>query len=279
MKTKIGAHVSIAGGVENAPLNAHNLDCECFQLFTRSPRGGQRKEINREKFFENCQNYGFEIGKDYVVHSPYYINLASADDKIYQNSIRILRDELEVSSQIQCPYVITHLGSSKDLDRIKSRERVLAGLIAIHENYQGSAMLILEIAAGSGNIMGCNLDEFSYYFTELEKQKIAVGFCFDTCHAFSAGYDLRTVEKVRAVFQEIDQKIGLDKLKCLHFNDSKNEFNSKKDRHEHIGKGSIGEAGLQAVVQEAENLGINIYLETEHDLIEEDLKITKSFRQ
>ncbi len=275
MKIKVGAHVSIAGGVENAPLNAHNLNCECFQLFTRSPRGGQRKEINQDKFFENCQNYGFEIGKDYIVHSPYYINLASADDKIYQNSIRILQDELKVANQIKCPYVITHLGSSKNLDRKKSQERVLAGLIAIYENYQGNAVLTLEIAAGSGNIMGCDLDEFAYYFTELKKQKITVGFCFDTCHAFSAGYDLRTAGKVRAVFREINQKIGLDQLKCLHFNDSKNEFNSKKDRHEHIGKGSIGKAGLKAVVQESQKLGINIYLETEHDLIAEDLKITK----
>lgn len=276
MKTKVGAHVSIAGGVANAPKNAHDLKCECFQLFTRSPRGGVRKEIDIEKFFGDCEKYGYEIRKDYVVHSPYYINLASLDEKIYQNSIRILRDELEVASQIKCPFVVTHLGSSKDQDKKQAQKKTLESLVAIHDGYKNSAMLTLEIAAGSGNIMGDNLDEFKYYFDELEKRGIEVGFCFDTCHAFAGGYDLRTLAKVREVFGEIDQKIGLDKLKCIHFNDSKTEFNSKKDRHEHIGKGLIGREGLQAVVSEAQKLGINIYLETNHDKIKEDLILTRN---
>jgi deoxyribonuclease-4 len=276
MKTKIGAHVSIAGGVANAPKNAYDISGECFQLFTRSPRGGQRKEIDLEKFFEDCQKYDFEIGKDYIVHSPYYINLASADEKIYQNSIRILKDELETASEIKCSYVITHLGSSKDQDKKVAQKRVLAGLIAIYEDYKNLSMLTLEIAAGSGNVMGIDLNEFKFYFDELKKVGIEVGFCLDTCHAFAGGYDLRTEEKVQEVFQEIDQKIGLKNLKCIHFNDSKTEFNSKKDRHEHIGKGFIGEIGMKAVIQEAQKLGINVYLETNHDKIEEDLILTKN---
>ncbi len=276
MTTKIGAHVSIAGGVANAPKNAHDLKCECFQLFTRSPRGGQRKEIDLEKFFKDCQKYGFEIGKDYIVHSPYYINLASADKTIYQNSIRILQDELKVASEIKCPYVITHLGSSKDQAKKVAQERVLASLVAIHKDYENSAMLTLEIAAGSGNVMGVDLDEFKFYFDELKKVGIKVGFCFDTCHAFAGGYDLRTPEKVQTVFREIDQKIGSENFKCIHFNDSKTEFNSKKDRHEHIGKGLIGAEGMKAVAQEAQKLGIHIYLETNHDKIKEDLILTKN---
>lgn len=278
MKTKIGAHVSIAGGVAKAPKNAHDLGCECFQLFTRSPRGGQRKEINLENFFADCKKYGFEIGRDYIVHSPYYINLASLNEKIYQNSTRILRDELEVASEMKCPYVITHLGSSKDQERKEAKQRALESLIAIHEDYQGSSLLTLEIAAGSGNILGDNLDEMKFYFDELKKAGIKVGFCLDTCHAFVSGYDLRAPKKVREVFQEIDDKIGLENLKCIHCNDSKTEFNSKKDRHEHIGKGFIGEEGLKAVFEEAQKLEINVYLETKHDKVEEDLSLVKSFR-
>jgi len=277
--TKIGAHVSIAGGVANAPKNAHDISCECFQLFTRSPRGGQRKEIDLDKFFGDCEEYGFEIGKDYIVHSPYYINLASLDDKIYNNSIRILRDELEVASEIKCPYVITHLGSSKNQEKPEAQQRVLDSLIKIHDNYEGFSLLTLEIAAGTGNIMGDNLDEMKFYFDELKKKGIKVGFCFDTCHAFAGGYDLRTPEKVKEVFMEIDNKIGLKNLKCIHFNDSKTPFDSKKDRHEHIGKGKIGSDGLKAVVRESQKSGINIYLETNHDEIEADLKLTKSFRK
>ncbi len=274
--TKVGAHVSIAGGVENAPQNAHNLKCECFQMFTRSPRGGQRREIDIEKFFTDCRKYDYQIGKDYIVHSPYYINLASPNEKIHQNSIQILRDELEVSSQIKCPFVITHLGSSRDSNRKESQKRILEGILAIYKNYIGSSLLTLEIAAGSGNIMGDNLEEFKFYFDKLKKETIKVGFCFDTCHAFTAGYDLKTPKKVQKVFQEIDQNIGLKNLKCIHFNDSKTEFNSKKDRHEHIGKGLIGEIGLKSVVKEAQKLNIHIYLETNHDKIEEDLILTKN---
>ena len=279
MATKIGAHVSIAGGVANAPKNAHDLKCECFQLFTRSPRGGARKEIDFDKFFADCKKYGFEIGEDYIVHSPYYINLASLDEKIRKNSIRILRDELETASEIKCPYVVTHLGSSKEQTKKEAQQKVLESLIAIYENYSNFSELVLEIAAGSGNIMGDNLGEMKFYLDKLKKKNISVGFGFDTCHAFAGGYDLRTPEKVKKVFAEIDKKIGLKNLKFIHFNDSKTELDSKKDRHEHIGEGEIGAEGLGAVVQEAQKLGIHIYLETNHDKIEEDLKITKSFRE
>ena len=277
--TKIGAHVSIAGGVDNAPENAHKIGCECFQIFTRSPRGGQRKEIDLEKFFDNCKKYNFQVGKDYIVHSPYYINLASSNKRICKSSIGILKDELGVASKMKCPFVVTHLGSAGEQDRGEARNKILKGLMAIHEDYNNSAMLLLEIAAGSGNVMGVDLDEMSFYFEKLKKKGIEVGFCFDTCHAFATGYDLRTPEKARGVFKEMDQKIGLDKLKCIHFNDSKTEFNSKKDRHEHIGEGLIGKEGLEAVIKEVQKLNLNVYLETNYDKIKKDLEVTKKFRQ
>lgn len=277
--TKIGAHVSIAGGVENAPENAHKINCECFQMFTRSPRGGQRKVIDFDKFFQNCEEYGFEIGRDYVIHSPYYINLASANQKIAENSIRILRDELEVASQLKAPVVITHLGSAGEQDRKIAQKKIIENIQKIYDDYEGSAQLALEIAAGSGKIMGVSLDEMKIYFEKLERQGLEIGFCFDTCHAFAAGYDLRTEDKVTKVFQKIDEKIDLKRLKCIHFNDSKTEFNSKKDRHEHIGEGLIGREGMRAVIKEAQKLNLNIYLETNHDKIKKDLEIAKSFRK
>ncbi|MFP4048060.1 MAG: TIM barrel protein, partial [Bacteroidales bacterium] len=145
--TKVGAHVSIAGGVENAPGNAKFLGCECFQIFTRSPRGGKRKEIDEQKFFNECKKYNFNIGKDYIIHTPYYINLASREEKIYKSSIRVLREELEVANQIKCPYVITHLGSSKDLDKNENwpaiKKRVIEGLREVHQDYRGKAVLSL----------------------------------------------------------------------------------------------------------------------------------------
>jgi deoxyribonuclease-4 len=275
--TKIGAHVSIAGGVANAPENAYKLGCECFQMFTRSPRGGQRKVIDFDKFFNDCQKYGFEIGQDYVIHSPYYINLASANQKIAENSVRILRDELEVASQLKSPIVITHLGSAGEQDLKIAQEKIIENLQKIYDGYQGTAQLTLEIGAGSGKIMGVSLDEMKNYFEKLENQGLELGFCFDTCHAFATGYDLRTPEKVQRVFREMNEKIDLKRLKCIHFNDSKTEFNSKKDRHEHIGEGLIGKDGMRAVVKKAEKLNLNIYLETNHDKIKKDLEVTKGF--
>ncbi len=284
---KIGCHVSIAGGLENAPKNARDLDCECFQMFSRSPRGGNYTPLDEKgakTFLEACKKYKYEIGKDYVIHSPYFINLASSNNRIYYGSINILRQELDTASLIDCPYVITHIGSAKDIsgktsDVSKDVGRlILRAIKKIHEKYSGSAQLVLEIAAGSGQIIGDSLEEIGYFLKQAKKDDIELGFCFDTCHSFAAGYDLRSAEKVREVFAEIDKVIGLDHLKCIHFNDSMTEFDSHKDRHEHIGKGQIGKENLKEVVKVAQELDLNLYLETKHDKIEEDLKVTKGFR-
>lgn len=282
---KIGAHVSIAGGIENAPKNASVLNCECFQMFSRSPRGGNYKKINQDiakKFLQNCEKFDFEIGRDYILHSPYFINLASKNNRIYHGSIKALQDELETANLINCPFVITHIGSSRDLNgknqQEQINEKVLKAMKKIHENYQGQAVLVLEIAAGSGNIIGDTFEEIGYFIKQAKKQNIRLGFCFDTCHAFAAGYDLRNPSKVQKIFNEIDKKISLKSLKCIHFNDSQTGLGSRVDRHEHIGKGKIGIEGLRKVAEITKKLDINLYLETKHDEIENDLKITKAFR-
>lgn len=279
---KIGAHVSIAGGIENAPLNAQKIKCECFQIFSRSPHGGNYKKITKiqaNKFIETCQENNFEVGKDYIVHTPYFINLASENSRIYYGSIKALRDELETASLIKAPFVVTHIGSAKKEENDKNQEiinqKVLKAIEKIHENYQGSTLLLLEIAAGSGNIIGDTLEEIGLFIKEANKKKIKIGLCFDTCHAFAAGYDLRTPKKVKKVFDEVEKEVKLKNLKVIHFNDSRTEFNSHKDRHEHIGKGAIGLKGLTEVVKQASKLNINLYLETKHDKINEDLKRTK----
>jgi deoxyribonuclease-4 len=169
------------------------------------------------------------------------------------------------------------LGSAGEQDLKIAQEKIIENLQKIYDGYQGTAQLTLEIGAGSGKIMGVSLDEMKNYFEKLENQGLELGFCFDTCHAFATGYDLRTPEKVQRVFREMNEKIDLKRLKCIHFNDSKTEFNSKKDRHEHIGEGLIGKDGMRAVVKKAEKLNLNIYLETNHDKIKKDLEVTKGF--
>jgi len=283
---KIGCHVSIAQGIENAPERAHELDAECFQMFSRSPHGGKVNEITptvAKKFLAQCAKYKFTPEEDYIVHSPYFINLASENNRIYYGSISALRKELETATLVKAPFVITHIGSSKDLsgENIQKQinEKVMKAIRKIHEGYEGSALLVLEIAAGSGNIIGDSFKEIGYFLKEAKKKGVELGFCFDTCHSFVAGYDLRTPKTAKKVFEDMDSQIGLENLKCIHFNDSLTDFNSHIDRHEHIGKGKIGQEGLQEVLNIAKKLDLNLYLETKHDKIKTDLKLTKQMRK
>ncbi len=279
-RTKVGCHVSIAGGVENSPGNAKELGAECFQIFSRSPRGGNRKKIEKEqaeKFLSECKKNGFDP-KDVIIHSPYFINFASKNNRIYYGSISAIREELETASLLKVPFVVTHMGSAKDFENNDKKsvqkeinEKVLKALREIYKDYAGSAILLLEIAAGSGNIIGDSLDEIAFFIEEMEKEKTEIGFCFDTCHAFAAGVDLRTKKDVEAAFKEMDEKIGLEKLKTIHLNDSMTDFDSKVDRHGHLGKGKIGEKGIFEVVKKANELGINLIVETKHDAVVEDM--------
>lgn len=282
---KIGCHVSIAGGIKNAPERAKQLGCEAFQIFTRSPHGGKMTEISAgvaKLFLSKCKKNKFTADKDYVTHTPYFINLASENNRIYYGSISALQKELEVATLIRASYVITHIGSSKDLSgkniRKQINDKVMKAIGKIHERYQGSAQLVLEIAAGSGNIIGDTFEEIGYFVKSAEKEGIELGFCFDTCHSFAAGYDLRSKEKVEKVFQEIVLKIGKNALKVIHFNDSVGKLGSNLDRHQHIGQGEIGQEGLKQVIQQAKKFRVNVILETKQDQIEQDIELTKSFR-
>lgn len=282
---KIGAHVSIAGGIFSAPANAKTIGAECFQMFSRSPRGGGYGTPDKETvktFLAECQLNGYEIGKDYVIHSPYYINLASTNNRIYYGSINALKAELKTAHLIKCPYVITHIGSSRDLvgkDVQKQiNELVLKALRKIHEDLESSSMLLLEIAAGSGNIIGDSFEEIGFFIQQAKKEDIQLGFCLDTCHAFAAGYDQRTEKQVEKMFADLEKFIGWDNLKIIHFNDSHHDFDSHKDMHAHLGKGKIGIQGLEKTAQMAKAKNINLIIETRHDKIKEDIQLMKNLR-
>ena len=260
---KFGHHVSIAGGVFNAPINAAMIGGETFQIFTRSPRGGAAPKLTPEivKLFKaNCEQFGFE---NYYVHTPYYINFASTNLKIYQSSIRIIREELERSSILGVRAAMTHLGSSKDTTRTKAIEMVSAGLIKALTGYQGGTQFLIEIAAGAGNIIGDAFEEVAAIIQKVQpKVKTTLGVCFDTAHAFASGYDLKTATAVNQTFKAFDQTIGLDRLVLIHGNDSKVDLNSRLDRHWHIGKGKIGLAGFTAIINHPRLKKMDMILET-----------------
>ena len=282
MKVLIGCHVSAAGGVYNAPKNAAALGCETFQIFTRPPMGGKASKLDDltiEKFKTEMEKYGL---KEFVVHCPYFINFGSANKRIYHGSISVVREELERASLLGASYVMTHLGSTKDLGQEKGLKQAREGLKKVLEKYKGSAEFLLEISAGAGEVIGDTFEELAYLMKPLVKMKGFGGICFDTQHAFAGGYDLRSAPAAAATFAKFDKIIGLKWLKMSHANDSKIELGGRKDRHDHIGEGKIGEKGFGAILNYFKGRTIkgafNLILETEHDKVKTDIKILKQLR-
>lgn len=274
---KIGAHVSGAGDLSLAPQRAKEVGCECFQFFSRPPQGGSAKPIIDKlanNFKANMKKYG---QTECYIHTPYYINLASANNKIYHGSINVIREELERGSQLGVKYVMAHLGSAKDLGDEKGIAKVIKGITKILKGYKGKTEFLIEISAGAGYIIGDTFEEIALIIKGVKNN---IGVCFDTAHAFASGYDLRDEKSVKETFEKFDGILGLEKLKLIHANDSKVELNSKKDRHEHIGEGYIGLEGFKAIVKFAKSKKINMIIETPKDGKDIDnIKILKKLRK
>lgn len=271
-----GCHVSIAGGVINAPTNAQALGCEVFQFFSRSPQGGPAPKLTEDvvaEFAARCKAGGF---KEWVIHTPYYINFGSEEAKTRASSVRIVREELERASVLQAKYVMFHPGSAGKGDRDQALAWTIEGIKKVYEGYEGSARLLIEISAGAGAVIGATFEEVAQILDAVDEPRL--GVCFDTAHAFASGYDLRTAEAVNETFALFDELIGLDRLFMSHCNDSKVDLGERKDRHEHLGKGFIGAEAFRAIVHHPKLQHMNLYLETEHDAVEEDLALLKKLR-
>lgn len=270
----IGCHVSIAGGIQNAPKNAFDLGCEAIQIFTRSPQGGKTPELT-EEIIQNFKilNTKYKILNTYI-HAPYYINFASANNRIRYGSSRAIREELERGSLIGAKYVMTHLGSAKELGQKESIQKVVHMLQKTLEGYAGETKLLLENSAGTGDIIGDNLGELGEIIKKVNNDNIA-GICLDTQHSFASGYDWRDFEKT---LERVDQEIGVENIKLFHANDSKSDCGSNIDRHEHIGQGKIGLETFKNIVAFAVSQNIDMLCETEYPGNKEDIEILKKSR-
>lgn len=274
---KIGCHVSIAGGVFNAPQRAHDLGCECFQMFSRSPQGGKAPELTTEvveKWNNELKKYKIE---NVYIHTPYYINFASANNRIRHGSVSVVRDELERASKLGVKYIMTHLGSAKDIGEKEATKKTIDMLKETLAGYTGSAKLLIENAAGSGAIIGDKFTEIREILDGVGDRNIA-GVCLDTQHAFASGYDW-SGKNFDATLKQIDKELGLSKIKLMHANDSKVELGVRRDRHEHIGDGYIGKSAFKNIVEFANKQNIDMILETQHDKVVEDIIILKEFRK
>jgi len=270
----IGCHVSIAGGIQNAPKRAADLGCECMQIFTRSPQGGKAPMLTNEvceKF--KTQNAKFKIEEVYI-HTPYYINFASANNRIRYGSVSVVRNELDRGSVLGAKYVMTHLGTAKELGQAEAIKKTIEMLKKTLDGYKGKTKLLLENSAGAGEIIGDSLKELAEVIVSVNSPAIA-GVCLDTQHSFASGYDWRDFD---TTIGKIDKELGIGKIKLIHANDSQTDLGSNKDRHEHIGYGKIGKIAFQQIVDFFKEKGVDMLLETEHDRITEDLEILKKMR-
>jgi len=260
---RIGFHISIHGSIDKSVNRAKELGCNTLQIFTRNPRQWYSTELHPETtqvFSDKVKSYGMA---PVFAHMPYLPNLASPKDEVYEKSVKTLTAELERCRQLEIPYLVTHLGSHLGAGMQIGFTRLINGLNQALNNADRSVVILLENTAGGKNSMGSTLEDIQYIIEHLFYPE-RVGVCFDTGHAFAAGYDLRTQETVEITIKKIDDVIGFDRIKLVHLNDSKGDLNSRIDRHEHIGMGKIGEEGFRNIL--GSKLGaLPLILETPKD--------------
>ena len=262
---QIGAHVSISGSIANAITNASERECSAFQVFTSNPRGWHAKDLTDDGI-TNYKNNLSQSNIDRfatVAHMPYLPNLSSPEISVYEKSIHTMIREVERCDKLGIPYLVTHLGSHKGTGEDKGIQRLVGALTEVAKTNK-DVTILLENTAGQKNSVGSDFTQLAEIFFDL-KPAPRFGICIDTCHAFAAGYDLRNEKNVKDVFEKFDSEIGLKHIKIIHLNDSKGELGCHLDRHEHIGLGHIGEAGLSQVVKLANKNKIPIILETPID--------------
>ncbi|MCH7967950.1 MAG: deoxyribonuclease IV [Thaumarchaeota archaeon] len=276
---QIGCHVSISGSIDKAVDNAMMIDCSAFQIFTRSPRSWHVKDLsdNDVKSFKQKLDDSKIDRFATVAHMPYLPNLATPNHDVYSKSVNTLMKEVERCGKLGIPFLVTHLGSHLGTGEENGIKRLVKGLEKAAE-VKNDVMILLENTAGQKNSVGSDFDQLASIFSQLKPTK-RFGICFDTCHTFSAGYDLRTDNAVKDTMEKFDEVVSLEHLKILHLNDSKGTLGSNIDRHYHIGLGGIGEKGLSAVIKFMNKKKIPMILETPIDDIRGDFENVKKAKE
>ncbi len=274
---KVGLHLSIAGGVDQAVDRALLFGCDTFQIFTRNPRQWRARALTVDEtraFVEKVQTHGLT---PVFSHMPYLPNLASPRDEVYAKSVAALTLELERGSRLAIPYLVTHLGSHLGAGVPAGTRRIVDAIDRALSATDGRVMLLLENSAGTRHSMGSSFAEIADLIRRVANPR-RVGVCLDTCHAFAAGYDLRTRAAVKETLQEVDGTVGVEKLKLVHLNDSQGELGSHRDRHAHIGLGKIGETGFRHLLRS--RLGrLPLILETPQDAARRDIDNLRKVRE
>ena len=279
---ELWAHVSAGGGVHNAPARAAEIGASSLQIFTKQPSRWAEPKIEPgtiAAFNAAREEHGIRVA---VAHDSYLINLSSPDRRLWRMSQRCFQGELERCCALGLDFVVTHPGNATDGDLEAGLERNAAGVTESLEAIEGPTRVLLELTAGTGTTVGATFENLRSILEQIpEEQRHRVGACFDTCHAYSAGYDL--VGDYDEVWTTFDEIIGLDRLGLIHLNDSKHPFDSRKDRHETIGKGTLGAEPFRRLMLDGRLANVPKVLETPkgEDGVAADianLELLRSFR-
>ena len=275
---KLGVHVSISGSIDMAVDRAVERNCTTFQIFTRNPRGWKLKQLSNDEaktFVDKLNASGIDPA---VAHMPYLPNLASPKKNIYAMSLKTLIAELDRCGRLEIPYLVTHLGSHLGRGMEVGFERIINACNVSLSKVKNNVMLLLENTAGTKNSMGSSFEDIQHIVDRISERE-RVGVCFDTCHGFAAGYDLRNTEAVQKTLESFDKILGIRLLKAIHINDSKGKLSSHIDRHEHIGMGFIGNEGFKAILHHQSLKDLPFILETPIDNRRDDVGNLRKVRE
>ena len=235
----LGVHCSIRGGLHNAFSESASLGIDTFQIFTKNQRQWKEKIIDTEEKSTFLNTYKTSHVKIIFSHASYLINLASNDDTLWERSVRTLISEVQRCHDLGLEFAILHPGSAKEFGEQEGIKKIIKALKTAHRETNNSTVkILLENTAGQGSCIGYRFEHIKQIIDGVNSSR--VGVCFDTCHAFAAGYDIRSKIGFEATMEELDKIVGLQNLHAIHLNDSKGELGSNLDRHDHIGKGKLG---------------------------------------
>lgn len=264
----IGAHVSASGGVEMAPLNAHLIGATAFALFTKNQRQWEAKPLTKQSVdaFKNaCEKYGF-LPNQILPHDSYLINLGHPETDALQKSRKAFLDEMQRCEMLGLDRLNFHPGSHLNLIAAEQCLATIAASINQVLERTSGVTAVIENTAGQGSNLGFSFYQIKSIIDQVD-DKSRVGVCIDTCHAYSAGYDIKTKEGFEKVFAEFDEVVGFEYLKGMHLNDTKKELGSRVDRHDNLGKGYLGLEVFECIMKDSRFDGIPLILETPDETV------------
>lgn len=277
----VGAHVSIAGGVQNAPLNAKTIGARSFAMFTKNQRQWLAKPLDSgsiREFRESCELFDFKPFQ-ILPHDSYLINIGSPEEMMLKKSRSAFLDEMERCELLGLDRLNFHPGSHLNMVPEETCMKIIAESINIALEKTNGVIAVIENTAGQGSNVGYRFEHLKFIIDNIQ-DKSRAGVCIDTCHTFCSGYDIKSPDSFRRTFEEFDRIVGFKYLKGIHLNDSKKEIGTRVDRHENIGLGFIGESTFEMIMNDDRFDNIPLILETPDDsLWEAEIKKLNSFNR